>query len=242
MPGPFIILLVDEEKTKMARQKETKGSRTFPVAVMLTLAGGYLDAYTYSARGKVFANAQTGNIVKLGISAANRDFARCGELMWPILAFTVGVLLSMIIETYMKRKNVPFIRRSVLIIEIVMLLASMFLPQDAAGNMIANSMISLICAMQMETFKMFIGQPITTTVSTGNLRKLVEFMYQGILEHDKEKRATAVIYLIVVLAFIAGALIGTLITNTYQLYSAVVPAVLLMFGFLEISRIYYLNN
>ena len=44
MPGPFIILLVDEEKTKMARQKETKGSRTFPVAVMLTVAGGYLDA------------------------------------------------------------------------------------------------------------------------------------------------------------------------------------------------------
>jgi uncharacterized membrane protein YoaK (UPF0700 family) len=103
-------------------------------------------------------------------------------------------------------------------------------------------MISLICAMQMETFKMFIGQPITTTVSTGNLRKLVEFMYQGVLEHDKEKRETAVIYLIVVLAFIAGALIGTLITNTYQLYSAIVPAVLLMFGFLEISRIRYLNN
>lgn len=226
----------------MIRQKETKGSRTFPVAVMLTLAGGYLDAYTYSARGKVFANAQTGNIVKLGISAANRDFVRCGELMLPIIAFTVGVLLAMMIETYMKRKNIPFIRRSVLIIEITVLLASMFLPQDAYGNMIANSMISLICAMQMETFKMFIGQPITTTVSTGNLRKLVEFMYQGILENNKEKRETAVIYLIIVLAFIAGALAGTLITNTYQLYSAAVPAVLLMLGFLEISRIYYLNN
>ncbi len=226
----------------MIRQKETKGSRTFPVAVMLTLAGGYLDAYTYSARGKVFANAQTGNIVKLGISAANKDFARCGELMLPIFAFTVGVLLAMMIETYMKRKNIPFIRRSVLIIEIAVLLASMFLPQDAYGNMIANSMISLICAMQMETFKMFIGQPITTTVSTGNLRKLVEFMYQGILENNKEKRETAVIYLIVVIAFIAGALIGTLITNAYQLYSAVVPAILLMLGFLEISRIYYLNN
>ena len=55
----------------MARQKETIGSRTFPVAVMLTLAGGYLDAYTYSARGKVFANAQTGNIVKLVILCVN---------------------------------------------------------------------------------------------------------------------------------------------------------------------------
>ena len=36
--------------------------RLFPVA-LLTLSGGLQDAYTYLRRGKVFANAQTGNIV-----------------------------------------------------------------------------------------------------------------------------------------------------------------------------------
>ena len=41
--------------------------RLFPVA-LLTLSGGLQDAYTYLRRGKVFANAQTGNIVLLGQS------------------------------------------------------------------------------------------------------------------------------------------------------------------------------
>ena len=43
------------------------GSTRLETAVLLTLCGGYLDAYTYFVRGGVFANAQTGNIIKLGI-------------------------------------------------------------------------------------------------------------------------------------------------------------------------------
>ena len=38
-------------------------SESFLTAVFLSLSGGLQDAYTYLFRGKVFANAQTGNIV-----------------------------------------------------------------------------------------------------------------------------------------------------------------------------------
>ena len=38
-------------------------SDTFLIAVLLAVVGGSLDAYSYVARGHVFANAQTGNIV-----------------------------------------------------------------------------------------------------------------------------------------------------------------------------------
>ena len=37
-------------------------SESFLTAVFLSLSGGLQDAYTYLFRGKVFANAQTGNI------------------------------------------------------------------------------------------------------------------------------------------------------------------------------------
>ena len=40
-------------------------SESFLTAVFLSLSGGLQDAYTYLFRGKVFANAQTGNIVLL---------------------------------------------------------------------------------------------------------------------------------------------------------------------------------
>lgn len=222
----------------MGRYKETKGSRTFPVAVLLTMAGGFLDAYTYSARGGVFANAQTGNIVKLGISIANGDIGRCFQFMLPIMAFTVGVLLALYIDSWLDSRKIPFIRRSVLIIEMFVLLLSMFLPQDQRGNMAANSMISLVCAMQMEAFKQFIGQPIATTVSTGNLRKMVEFLFEGINEKDKEKQILALHYFVIIMMFISGALIGTVITGRYQLYAVSVPVLLLLAGFLEITRVH----
>lgn len=41
-------------------------SDAFRTTVFLTLSGGFKDAYTYMGRGKVFANAQTGNIVPEG--------------------------------------------------------------------------------------------------------------------------------------------------------------------------------
>ena len=49
-------------------------SETFPIGVLLTIVGGYFDAYTYIARGGVFANAQTGNIVLFGIHLAGGRF------------------------------------------------------------------------------------------------------------------------------------------------------------------------
>ena len=33
------------------------------LAILLAVSGGFMDAYTYTFRGEVFANAQTGNII-----------------------------------------------------------------------------------------------------------------------------------------------------------------------------------
>ena len=51
-----------------------KASESYLVGVLLAIAGGYLDVYTYICRGGVFANAQTGNIVLLGISMADQNW------------------------------------------------------------------------------------------------------------------------------------------------------------------------
>ncbi len=49
-------------------------SETFLIGAILAVVGGYLDAYTLRCRGHVFANAQTGNIVLLGVKAAEREW------------------------------------------------------------------------------------------------------------------------------------------------------------------------
>ena len=52
----------------------TQMSESMTLAVFLTLAGGFQDAYSYNCRGKVFANAQTGNIVLLGQNLAQGNW------------------------------------------------------------------------------------------------------------------------------------------------------------------------
>ena len=41
---------------------------TFRLAMLLCMVGGFMDTYTFSTRGNVLANAQTGNIVFLAIN------------------------------------------------------------------------------------------------------------------------------------------------------------------------------
>ena len=49
-------------------------SEAFSTMVFLTLSGGLQDAYTYLARGQVFANAQTGNIVLLSVNLFEQNW------------------------------------------------------------------------------------------------------------------------------------------------------------------------
>lgn len=52
-------------------------SESMLTAAFIILSGGLQDAYTYLCRGKVFANAQTGNIVLLSAALLR---AAAGEL------------------------------------------------------------------------------------------------------------------------------------------------------------------
>ena len=74
-------------------------SETYLTGVLLALAGGYLDAYTYISRGGVFANAQTGNIVLMGINAVEGDYKKALYYVFPIVAFIIGVFLTELIKS-----------------------------------------------------------------------------------------------------------------------------------------------
>ena len=55
-------------------RKPKQMSESMILGVVLTLAGGFQDAYSYNCRGQVYANAQTGNIVLLGQNIASGNF------------------------------------------------------------------------------------------------------------------------------------------------------------------------
>ena len=69
-------------------------SESFLIAGILSISGGLQDAYTYMYRGKVFANAQTGNIVLLAQNLVDRNWQAVLRYFSPLLFFALGVAMA----------------------------------------------------------------------------------------------------------------------------------------------------
>ena len=83
--------------TKISHRPHRQMSESFLTAGFLSLSGGLQDAYTYMSRGKVFANAQTGNIVLLSQSIGSGDWPLAIHYLVPLLSFALGVAAAELI-------------------------------------------------------------------------------------------------------------------------------------------------
>ena len=84
------------------RKSKKQMSESFRTAAFLSVSGGLQDAYTYIFRDKVFANAQTGNIVLLSQCIANRDLELSIHYIVPLLFFEVGIAVAELIHCKFK--------------------------------------------------------------------------------------------------------------------------------------------
>ena len=184
-------------------------SQRMRVAYILTAVGGFLDAYTYFERGGVFANAQTGNIVKLGIALANDAHDQYLRFLLPIVAFSAGLMASLVIKEALERRGIRLVRRSVLAAELVGLAIVGLIPFGEGWDPLANCIVSFVAAMQYETFTTFRGEAIVTTMSTGNLRKMVDALFLGVLHNDREKILRSILFASIIATFTFGAFLGT---------------------------------
>ena len=75
-------------------KKAKQMSESIEVAIFLALSGGLMDAYSYLLRGQVFANAQTGNMLLLGVHASQGNWSMCLKYAFPISFFTIGIFLA----------------------------------------------------------------------------------------------------------------------------------------------------
>ena len=102
-------------------------SESFRLGAVLALTGGFLDAYTYLIRGGVFANAQTGNIVLLGVRLMEGDWGGAGHYLVPILAFAAGVLAAELIRGRFRGAQALHWRQVTVAAELLLLAAVAFL-------------------------------------------------------------------------------------------------------------------
>lgn len=191
----------------MISMKHTRQmSESIELGILLALSGGFMDAYSYICRGKVFANAQTGNMLLLGVNLSEGNFESALRYLFPVLAFTIGIAISDIVRLQLSEKNRFHWRQISVLVEVIVLIAVSFLP--LRYNLFANSLTSLACGIQVESFRKIHGNGIATTMCIGNLRSAT----QNICEywHTKDRSAVqkGMLYYGIILCFIFGAILG----------------------------------
>ncbi|MFI3229897.1 MAG: YoaK family protein [Bacillota bacterium] len=192
-----------------SRSNPIQLSQSLIVGITLALVGGFLDAYTYILKGGVFANAQTGNIVLLGINLAEANFTMALTFVFPILAFVLGVIIVEIIKKKYRFNNNIHWRQIIIAFEILVLVGIGFIT-DSKHDIIVNVAISFVCSMQVQSFRLLNGNTFATTMCTGNLRSAAEQLFRYSITHDKTARNSALNYLVIIVFFIIGALCGTI--------------------------------
>jgi uncharacterized membrane protein YoaK (UPF0700 family) len=185
---------------------------SLPTGLLLAGTGGFLDAYTFVGRGGVFANAQTGNIVLLGVAAGERHWIAALLHVPPILAFMLGVALAEILARPAARRIVRRPARLVLAAEIVVLVIAGALPSQAP-NQVVTAAIAFTSALQVSTFRSLQGIDYSTTLTTSNLRILVAKAYLWRADHDAVAGRQAARIGAIVAGFGVGAGAGTLCTR-----------------------------
>ena len=185
-------------------------SDSFRAAVFIVLSGGFQDAYTYTCRGEVFANAQTGNIVLLSTALFQREWMTVVKYLIPVLSFLVGTAVAECVHIRLKACEKIHWRQIILLCEIFLLLGVGFLPP--ALEPLANALVSFVCAMQVQTFHKVRGHAYASTMCIGNLRSGMEALCAYFRIREKEILWKALTYFSVILIFGVGAGLGSVLT------------------------------
>ena len=149
-------------------KRKIQMSESIELGIVLALAGGFMDAYSYICRGEVFANAQTGNMLLFGIHVSQGEWSLALHYLCPVVAFAAGIAISDIVKFVLRDYEKIHWRQLAVFFEAIILFAVSFMPQNI--NLLANSLTSLACGIQVESFRKIHGNGIATTMCIGNLR------------------------------------------------------------------------
>lgn len=204
-------------------------------AGLLTATGGFLDAFTFVGHGHVFANSMTGNVVLLGLAAGTGDRAGVWWHLVPILAFMVGVAVAQLIRLKLRDGPLGRVEQISLWIEIGFLGLVALLPHQLPHEAVILG-IAFVAAIQSTSFTRVNGGGYNSTMTTGNLRRFAETLFEGLVpKRDSQALRQAETFAVICLCFLGGAMVGGFSTPRFGNSAVAIPIVALLFLQFRIS-------
>lgn len=184
---------------------------------LLIAVAGFYGAYTYVLRGNIFCNAQTGNIVLMGIAFGSGKLSEAIYYLIPISAYLMGTFLSEILPNPIKHSFSIRWDTILILIEMIVVILLGFIPESAPVQ-ISQVAINFIASMQYNTFRQAEGMPMATTFATNHIRQIGIGLAKEVHHfHDQNKthRKKLFLHSTMLVYFVGGAIIGALCCNHF---------------------------
>ncbi|OUP09200.1 YoaK family protein [Collinsella sp. An2] len=209
-------------------ERAKQASESIELGIVLALAGGFMDVYSYVARDGVFANAQTGNILLTGVHLSEGDFALALRYAIPVFSFAIGIMLADLVhERFYSRFHW---RQVTVFAEALILFGVSFIGPEF--NLAANCLTSFACGMQVESFRKIHGHGVATTMCIGNLRSALQSVDDYIVTHKRGFLENGVLYFGIIGCFVTGAVMGNWCVSMLGLHAIAVCSGLLVLAFI----------
>ena len=182
------------------------------VYALLMASGGMMGAYTYLLRGGVFCNAQTANVLVMGMSFGKGDWAGGLYYLIPFAAYLLGAFVSEILPSPVKKLGFLRWDTYLIIVETAALFLLGFVPLTVP-HQIVQVIINFLASMQYNTFRQAEGIPMATTFCTNHIRQVGVGFAKALRKKDSKALRRGLIHLGMVACFFVGAALLTSLCN-----------------------------
>ncbi len=207
------------------------------IYLTLMFAGGFLGAFTYTLRGGVFCNAQTGNFVLLAMAMGRSDWGRALYLLVPISAYCAGAAIS---ETLAgPERRIGYLRwETALVMVEIAVVALLGLVPETAPYQITQVAVNFICSMQYSTFLKAQGIPMATTFCTNHIRQVGVFLVRSRRNGGGADGQRLKVHLAMIAVFVAGGVVSVVLCDQFlgkAVWGALVPLSVVLADFLRVE-------
>jgi Predicted membrane protein len=182
-------------------------SNSIYFGILLTVIGGFLDAYAFITRGGVFANVQTGNFVLFGVELMEGEIHAAMLHIPPVIAFMIGVLAAENLKHRKELRAVGISGRIIIVAELALFTIVGLFP-SAVSNTVVTIIISFAASLQYSYFRKISNYAYSNTMVTGDLFTATRSIYYAINQRDKEATTQFFKFMIIIAAFVVGVLIA----------------------------------
>ena len=205
-------------------------SESASLTLMLSVAGGFLGAYTNLCRTHGFANAQTGNVVLVGINLARGNMAGVFWHLSPIIFFLIGIAFADFVRHYCHGKKSPLHWRQITLLLSAALCGGVsFLPQS--HNLFATSLVSMVWGIEIESFLKVHSIGEERAMNIGNMRAAVHYFCDFLFTKDRRSLHDGLTMLYIIGMFTLGAAICGFTIDFWQERAVLFCAAIFLIGF-----------